>query len=388
MRHGRPRSAVSGRAVGSNLRATLSAARRGRGRLLTLALMAALALTTACASAPAGAVSDQTRPPAPTAVGEAPPAAAAQPQLRRVSLKTASTTTAGTMAPLWMAKDAGMFEELGLDADLSLVSSGQAMLGALLSREVPLAVIGANQIVEAVLQGGEYVIVGSAMPYLPNSVYVQAAIQTPDDLRGKVLGTSNFGSITHVALRAAFEYWGLVEGRDVTVIRTGGVPEILAAMESGATVGGAFSPPQTFQARDLGYRELIDLAATRYEFASASVATTRRYLADEPDVVERYLKALIRGAHAFKTNREQAIQTIMHYGLIDDRAVAEETWAWYRDKLSDDLRISPGAIQNHLRMAAEQRPEALSTPHDKLVDDRVIEKINASGYVDQVLRNN
>ena len=80
-------------------------------------------------------------------------------------------------------------------------------------------------------------------------------------------------------------------------------------MESGATVGGAFSPPQTFQARDLGYRELIDLAATRYEFASASVATTRRFVADDPDTVERYIKALIRGAHVFKTNRELAIQT-------------------------------------------------------------------------------
>jgi ABC-type nitrate/sulfonate/bicarbonate transport system substrate-binding protein len=342
----------------------------------------------ACASAPVGADTGRTTPTvqAPVGARESAQAVEGQPLARRVPLKTAYTTTAGTMAPLWAAKEAGIFDELGFDAELALITSGQAMLGALLSREVPLAMVGANQIVEANLQGGEYLIVGSAMPYLPNSVYVHASIRQPDDLRGKVLGTSNYGSITHVALRAAFEYWGLVEGRDVTVTRTGGVPEILAAMETGATVGGAFSPPQTFQARDMGYRELIDLAATRYEFASASVATTRRFVADDPDTVERYLKALIRGAHVFKTNRELAIQTIMRYGLIDDRAVAEESWAWYRDKLSDDLWMSPGALENHLRIAAEQRPDALSTPPDQLVDNHLVERIKASGYVDQVMR--
>ena len=76
----------------------------------------------------------------------------------------------------------------------------------------------------------------------------------------------------------------------------------------------------------------------------------------------------------------------MRYGLIDDRAVAEESWAWYRDKLSDDLWMSPGALENHLRFAAEQRPEALSTPPDQLVDNHLVERIKASGYVDQVMR--
>ena len=222
------------------------------------------------------------------------------------------------------------------------------------------------------------------MPYLPNSVYVHSSIQRPDDLRGKVLGTSNYGSITHVALRAAFEYWGLVEGRDVTVTRRQRAGDPGRDGEWGDRRRGLLTP-QTFQARDMGYRELIDLAATRYEFASASVATTRRFVADNPDTVERYIKALIRGAHVFKTNRELAIQTIMRYGLIDDRAVAEESWAWYRDKLSDDLWMSTGALENHLRFAPSAT-EALSTPPDQLVDNHLVERIRASGYVEQVMR--
>jgi NitT/TauT family transport system substrate-binding protein len=366
-------------------------AERGWERFTRLAVAGgvALALSAACAS---GGVAPPSAPkasaPAAAAPAVAPPAAqpAVQPSPapQPVALKTAYTTTAASMAPLWVAKDAGILAELGLDAELSLIGSGQAMLGALLSGEVPISMAGGNQIAEANLQGGEYLIVASCMPFIPNAVYVHPSIQRPEDLRGKVLGTSNFGSVTHVALRAAFEHWGFEEGRDVTVIRTGGVPEVLAAMQSGATMGGAFSPPQTFQVRDLGYRELLDLATTRYEFASSAASTTRRYLTDRPDVVERYVKALIRGAHTFKTDRDLAVNAIMQYGRIDDRAVAEETWAWYRDKLSDDLVMSPKALENHLRTAAEQNPAALSARPEQFVDNGIVERLKASGYVEQV----
>lgn len=150
-------------------------------------------------------------------------------------------------------------------------------------------------------------------------------------------------------------------------------------MESGITVGGAFSPPLTFTARNLGYRELIDLAAARYEFGSAVVTSTRRYVADQPSVTERYLTALRRGLEVFKANRDAAIQAIVRYGGGDDRAVAEETWAWYRDKLSDDLDVSTQAIQNHLHFAAEQRPEAVNAPPERFVDNSFAQRITASG---------
>ena len=120
---------------------------------------------------------------APVGARESGQAVEERPTARRVPLKTAYTTTAGTMAPLWAAKEAGIFDELGFDAELALITSGQAMLGALLSREVPLAMVGANQIVEANLQVGEYLIVGSAMPVCPNSVYVHSSIQRPGPAR-------------------------------------------------------------------------------------------------------------------------------------------------------------------------------------------------------------
>jgi hypothetical protein len=78
------------------------------------------------------------------------------------------------------------------------------------------------------------------------------------------------------------------------------------------------------------------------------------------------------------------VNAIMQYGRIDDRAVAEETWAWYRDKLSDDLVLSPKALENHLRTASEQNPAALSARPEQFVDNGIVERLKASGYVEQV----
>src|SRR5919202_6528684 len=195
------------------------------------------------------------------------------------------------------------------------------------------------------------------MPYITNSIYVHPSIERPDDLRGKSIGVSNFGAISHVAAKVALEHWGFEEGRDVTIVRSGGTPETLAAMQSGAIAGGSFSPPQTFQARDLGFRELLDVASTHYDFGSAALISTRRYVADNPDVVERYLKALIKGVYAFQTNRDVAVDSIMRNTRTDNRPLAEETWAWYRDKMSEDLAMSAQSIQNNLKMVADQHPE-------------------------------
>ena len=322
-------------------------------------------------------------PPSAASAAATSPAAAAAPAYK---LRTAYTTAGATMASIWLAAEQGGFAEQGIDAEVVFIGAGQAILGALSSQEAPIVMAGANQVIEANLQGGEYTILGATMPFLTNSIYVHPSVERPDDLRGKSIGVSNFGAISHVAAKVALEYWGLEEGRDVTIVRSGGTPETLAAMQSGAIAGGSFSPPQTFQARDLGFRELLDVGSTHYDFGSAALVSTRRYVADNPDLVERYLKGVMRGVQVFKTNRDVAVESIMRNTRTDNRQLAEETWEFYRDKMTEDLTMSPRAIENNLRMVAEQRPDALSARPEQFLDNSFAERIRASGYLEQLRR--
>jgi NitT/TauT family transport system substrate-binding protein len=302
----------------------------------------------------------------------------------RVQLKTAYTTASATSAPIWLAVESGAFTEQGIDVELTFIGAGQAILGSLSSQETPLVIAGANQAIDANLQGGQYVILGGAMSYVTTSVWVVPAIQRPGDLIGKTVGVSNFGAISHVALKIALNYWGLEEGRDVTVVRSGGTPETLAAMLSGAIHGGSFGLPQSVRARELGFRELLDVATLRYDLPTASVISTRAYVAQNPDLVERYLKALIRGVQVYKTDQNLAVDAIMRYGRIDERSSAEETWAYFRDLFSEDLILPPRGIENNLKLIAEDNPEALGARVEQFLDSSFVERIKASGYVERV----
>lgn len=349
-------------------------------RSAALGMLLLAVVSCAPPAAPAAERSAGVAPPpaaAGTTAASAAPPAGAPTAPARVALKTAYTTATASFAPLWVASERGLFAEQGIDAEVTFISAGQAVLGAVASGEAPLVLAGANQVLDANLSGGAYVILGSIMPYLSNAVYVHPSIQRPDELRGKSLGVSNFGAISHVAMRVALDYWGLVEGRDVQVVRSGGTPETLAAMQSGAIAGGSFSPPQTFQADDLGFRELLDVAALRYDIGSTAVISTRRYVADQPAITERYLRALVRATQMFLDDRDAAVDAIVALSRVDDRRLAERTWEWFRDKMTTDIAISPRAIENNLKLIAEQRPEALQASMDQFVDNRFAERLHA-----------
>src|SRR5215470_14170164 len=145
----------------------------------------------------------------------------------KIALRSAYTTTSATMAPLWAAKEGGYFDEEGLDVTLARIQPGPPVLGAIQAREVPVAFVGAQQIINADLKGATFVIVAGFDETLAQSLYVHPSIERPDQLKGKAIGVTNFGAITHVAGKEAVKHLGLET--QVTFLATGGPPETLAA---------------------------------------------------------------------------------------------------------------------------------------------------------------
>jgi hypothetical protein len=92
------------------------------------------------------------------------------------------------------------------------------------------------------------------------------------------------------------------------------------------------------------------------------------------------------GVQAYRTRKDLAVDAIMRYGRIDDRPSAERTWEYFVDKFSADLAMSPRAVENNLRMMADTQPGALSASPEQFLDGSFVERIRASGYVEQIAR--
>jgi NitT/TauT family transport system substrate-binding protein len=334
--------------------------------------------TTAPAAAPTQAAQAAQPTQAPAAAPTAPP--------QKVTMASAYTTTAAAMAPQWVTKDNGYFDEEGLDITLSRIQAGAPMMGAIQSGEVPLAFVGAQQIVEADLGGGDFVLVAGFVDQLGQTIYVKEDIQKPEDLKGAALGVSAFGAVTHVAGRIGVDYLGLKD--DVTFIATGGPPETLAAVQGGKVQGGVFAPPDTIKARQAGLHPILDVATTGVKLQTAAIATTHKYLRDHPDIVERYVRAALKGVHRLKTDKDAAQKAMANYAGVKDPAEFEETYNYFLDQWNKDGTLSIPGIQESLDVAAENIPAAKEAKPEQFIDTSILDKIKASGLLQELWGNN
>ncbi|HYU20641.1 MAG TPA: ABC transporter substrate-binding protein [Chloroflexota bacterium] len=357
--------------------------------LANVAIVLSLGLA---ACGPAAAPAPPTAAPgkeAPTAAAVAKPAAAVAPTAKpeakpqaKVALKSAFTSTSAALASITAAKEGGFFDEEGLDVSLSRIQAGAPVLAAMRGGDVPITIAGGQQIVEADLQGGDFVIVASFIDRLTQAIYVQPSIERPEQLRGKALGITNFGAITHVAGRVGLEQLGLKD--QVTFIATGGPPETIAAMQAGKVEGGIFSPPDSFVAGELGYRELLDMKMSETRLVTGAIATTRTWARENPDLVERYIRASIRGTRRLISDREFGLQVIRKHAGIEDAKVLEETYNYFRDVYLRDGYPSLSGIQFSLDLAAEEIPAAKNAKPEEFVDLTFLDKMKASGVLERL----
>ena len=101
---------------------------------------------------------------------------------------------AGSQAVPWIIKDAGLFEKHGLDTTLIYLDGGSRAIQVLLSGEVPIVQGGGNSPVAARFRGGDVKIIAGIVNILAYTLVVNPEIKKPEDLRGKKLAISRFGS--------------------------------------------------------------------------------------------------------------------------------------------------------------------------------------------------
>ncbi|HZS02263.1 MAG TPA: ABC transporter substrate-binding protein [Chloroflexota bacterium] len=350
------------------------------GRLPILVLLTMLA----CA-APAAAPSPSAAPTAPAAAAPAaaPTQAATSPPAME-PLRTGYTTTSASLAGVWMAKEGGYFAQNGIDADLGFVRAGAEVLAAVSSREMPIAIGGGVEFIGAALEGSDHVMLGGMATKLAVSLYVTPEITSVAGLKDKAIGVSRFGAITHFGAQKILARNNLREGADVAVIQTGGVPESLAAMQSGAVQGAILTPPITLKARQLGFQQLVDTKTLDIPSQGSVIGSTRSYVREHPDLVDRYLKSLIEGIHRLITDREFGMTVIGRYTQTDDREVLADAYDYYRDGYQRDLMPTLEGLQEQIDELADAKPQARNAKPQDFLDLAPLERVKATGLVDRL----
>jgi NitT/TauT family transport system substrate-binding protein len=307
-------------------------------------------------------------------------------QEKPIRLNLGYSSISGSQAILRVIKDAGIFSKNGLDVSLVLIAGGSGIVQALVAGDLPVAVVSGEPSILARLQGADTVILGGLVNIIDFSIITAADIRKPQELKGKKLAVSRFGSSTDFVIRYALEKWGLVPDRDVAILQMGSQPARLAALRSGAVNGTIVGPPADIIARKAGFNELATPEQLNLAYPNTSIVSTGSTISRNEDLIRRVMKSLVEGIQFFKTQREASQKSLDAFARLGEAELIDETYRHYKDILPRIPYPDLDGIQNVLKEIAKRDPRAKAIKPETFVDTRFLKELEASGFVQKLYR--
>jgi NitT/TauT family transport system substrate-binding protein len=302
-------------------------------------------------------------------------------------LTIAYSSVSGNMAPLWITHERGFFRKNGLDVQIVFIESGSTAVQSLSNKDVAFAQMAGAGVLQSRLRGSDVVMIAGFLNTLDYQLMVEKSITKPDQLKGKAMAVSRFGSSSDFATRYALEKLGLVPDKDVTILEIGTQPARFAALESGKIQAAMIAVPLTVRAKALGFRVLADLQMLGLEYQHTGLVTTQALIKSRPDLVRNVMRSYVEGIHYYKTNRPESIAILAKYLKTNDSELLNEV---YTDL---GLTLTPQKPYPTLRgidimlreMAARDAKAKAARPED-FVDLTFIKELDSSGYIDRLYK--
>lgn len=301
-------------------------------------------------------------------------------------IRVAFVSPTPVFAPTWAAKETGLFDKYGLDAEVILLTGSPRLVQTLISGDVDFAVVGLTAVMRARIQGAELAVLATATNVSVMKLLVsrRSGIHRLEDLKGKVIGVSQYGSEADAFARIVVAKAGLKPDKDVAIIQMGGHPQVAAALVGGKLEAGVLGGLALLTAKKSGAAVLADGAKLNTVSMAGTLAVARRTIQRRRDTVMRFMRAFVEGFQYVKINREGSIPILRKYmgGINADQArfVYDE----YVD-LFDEFPV-PREKGFQAVLDNDKDPKAKNFKPADFVDLSFLKEIDPSGRVEKLYK--
>jgi ABC-type nitrate/sulfonate/bicarbonate transport system substrate-binding protein len=298
-------------------------------------------------------------------------------------IRIATGGLAASSAAVWAALETKTFQKHGLEPEYIIIDNGTVAGQALLAGELQYLVSTGALAITANLKGGDLTIIGGIINFIPFQLIGRPEIKTAEDLRGKKVAISRFGSASEFAAREALKKLRLDPAKDAAILQVGGQSARFTALMQNAVQAAVFNEPlSTLTVSKHKMNLLADLANLDLPFPNTDYIVRRDYLQSHRPQVVSFMKAILEGMRALKTNRTLGIHAIQKYLKMNNAEEAGIAYDYYIGQKMGQVPELPSraallaGIEQTIGKKDGVTPESL-----KLADRSILDEILKSGFV-------
>ena len=299
---------------------------------------------------------------------------------QEMHLRAVYNALSGVMAPIWVAQDGGLFAKHGVSVDLKYLAATTAVQGMVGGGE-EVGLVG-NQGIDAKLEGADLIYVASGLPTFVFQVYGRPEVKSVADLKGKVVAVTQPAASTDYAMRIVLKRNGLEPDKDVRILYAQDINGVLTNVNAGNAAAGIMSAPTSLKAQAVGLKPIVNVTEMKIPFLFTAMLSSPRVMREKNEALTRFLRGYIEAMAVIRKDRETTIKSMGKYLKTTDREVLESVYDDYKDVFPQVPLMTVAEVKAVLDVA--KSPKAKQMKPEEFYDNSLVQKIQASGFIDAV----
>lgn len=288
--------------------------------------------------------------------------------------------------PLYLARDAAIFEKYGLRLSWKDPGSNKNLLAAMKNREGDIYVVSSNHVAQNKATGGTDLVIVANTGHNYSLFLVESSITRAEDLKGKKVGTGALDGTPYQLTRLALKRLGLDPDKEVTLVPYDERSSTRAtALLSGEVSGSLVSSDTIFELERTGAIKKFHVLADHkkldiYAGGGADYAVSAGFLKDHRDRAKSFLRSICEGISLARKNKPAALEAIAKTVQKSDPAVLEFL---YRIYVGEVIPARPRprieGVELGIQMLSSTLPAAKGMKAHDLVDPSVVAELEKEG---------
>ena len=301
-------------------------------------------------------------------------------------LRLGLSSIGATNGSIWAAEEKGLFRKHGVDVEVIFIGGGGArVVSSLLAGDINFSVGGGEGSIRSQMRGAETVIASSTLIKGLQRILAKPEIKTYQDLKGRKIGITQFGSAAHLVLALMLKKWNMRPDQ-VQTLQVGSSPALLASLDKGGIDAAVLTLPTFFLAEDKGYRVVGDPMTMDIYYLQNTLESTRSFLRKNRDQALKFMRGYIEGIAYFKKNKKESLDIMGRKLRIQssqerDVRYLEMSYNLMTAAYSDVPYPSLRAVQSIVDKIAEEDPKVKERDVRSFVDDTLVKELEDSGFI-------